>query len=156
MRSFDYKKYDDYRWDNEILSFLTQIHEHKGKQELYSKQKPAENKRLIDVAKIQSVESSNRIEGIVTTNSRIGQIVQDKTTPRNRNEKEIAGYRDILNTVHESHDFIPVTGLKKPFQWKGYFCVISLILSNLSLRKPGIGRPSASTFSMMLTPSLAT
>ena len=78
MRSFDYKKYDDYRWDNEILAFLTQIHEYKGKQELYSRQKPAEIKRLIDVAKVQSVESSNRIEGIITTNSRIGQIVQDK------------------------------------------------------------------------------
>ena len=110
MRSFDYKKYDDYRWDNEILAFLTQIHEYKGKQELYSRQKPAEIKRLIDVAKVQSVESSNRIEGIITTNSRIGQIVQEKTTPRNRSEKEIAGYRDVLNTVHESHDFIPVVG----------------------------------------------
>ena len=108
MRSFDYGKYNV--WDNEILSFLTQIHEYKAKQELYSKQKPAELSRLIDVAKIQSVESSNRIEGIITTNSRIGQIVREKVTPRNRDEKEIAGYRDVLNTIHENYEFIPING----------------------------------------------
>ena len=108
MRSFDYGKYNV--WDNEILSFLTQIHEYKAKQELYSKQKPAELNRLIDVAKIQSVESSNRIEGIITTNSRIGQIVREKVTPRNRDEKEIAGYRDVLNTIHENYEFIPING----------------------------------------------
>lgn len=108
MRSFDYGKYSV--WDNEILSFLTQIHEYKAKQELYSKQKPAELSRLIDVAKIQSVESSNRIEGIITTNSRIGQIVRGKVTPRNRDEKEIAGYRDVLNTIHENYEFIPING----------------------------------------------
>ena len=106
MRSFDYGKYN--MWDNEILSFLTQIHEYKAKQELYSKQKPAELNRLIDVAKIQSVESSNRIEGIIT--SRIGQIVREKVTPRNRDEKEIAGYRDVLNTIHENYEFIPING----------------------------------------------
>lgn len=108
MRSFDYGKYSV--WDNEILSFLTQIHEYKAKQELYSKQKPAELNRLIDVAKIQSVESSNRIEGIITTNSRIGQIVREKVMPRNRDEKEIAGYRDVLNTIHENYEFIPING----------------------------------------------
>ena len=98
MRTFDYLKYTDSRWDNEILNYLTQIHEFKGKQELYSRQKPFELERLVEVAKIQSVESSNRIEGIITTGSRIGQIVREKTMPKNRNEKEIAGYRDVLST----------------------------------------------------------
>ncbi len=65
--------------------------------------------KLTKVAKVQSVKSSNRIEGIVTTSTRIGQIVNEKTTPRNRDEKEIAGYRDVLNTIHESHDYISVT-----------------------------------------------
>ena len=92
------------------MSYLTQIHEHKGRQELYSRQKPVELEKLIEVAKVQSVESSNRIEGIITTSSRIGQIVREKTTPKNRDEKEIAGYRDVLNTIHESHDYISVTG----------------------------------------------
>lgn len=110
MRTFDYLKYTDSRWDNEILNYLTQIHEFKGKQELYSRQKPFELERLVEVAKIQSVESSNRIEGIITTGSRIGQIVREKTMPKNRNEKEIAGYRDVLSTIHESHHYIPVTG----------------------------------------------
>lgn len=108
MRSFDYGKYN--LLDNEIVSFLTKIHEHKARQELYSKQKPVELSRLINVSKIQSVESSNRIEGIITTNSRIGQIVREKVTPRNRDEKEIAGYRDVLNTIHENYEYIPITG----------------------------------------------
>ena len=110
MRHFDYSKFDSILWDNEIISYLTQIHEHKGRQELFSRQKPVELAKLTDVAKVQSVESSNRIEGIITTSSRIGQIVREKTTPKNRDEKEIAGYRDVLNTIHESHDYISVTG----------------------------------------------
>lgn len=110
MRNFDYSKLDSFLWDNEILSYLTQIHEHKGRQELFSRQKPVELEKLIEVAKVQSVESSNRIEGIITTSTRIGQIVREKTTPRNRDEKEIAGYRDVLNTIHDSHDYISVTG----------------------------------------------
>ena len=110
MRKYDYSKFDNYKWDNEILSYLTQIHEHKGRQELFSRQKPVKLERLIEVARVQSVESSNRIEGIITTSTRIGQIVREKTTPKNRDEKEIAGYRDVLNTIHESHDYISVTG----------------------------------------------
>ena len=110
MRQFDYSKFDSISWDNEIVSYLTQIHEHKGRQELYLRQKPVELEKLTEVAKVQSVESSNRIEGIITTSSRIGQIVREKTTPKNRDEKEIAGYRDVLNTIHESHDYISVTG----------------------------------------------
>ena len=110
MRNFDYHKYESYKWDNEILNYLVLIHECKGRQELFARQKPVELKRLVEVAKVQSVESSNRIEGIVTTGSRLGQIVKEKTLPKSRSEKEIAGYRDVLNTIHESHAFIPVTG----------------------------------------------
>ena len=110
MRSFDYGKYIQMKWDNEIMNYMTQIHEYKGMQELFSRQKPVELERLVEVAKVQSIESSNRIEGIVTTSTRLGQIVADKTTPKNRSEKEIAGYRDVLNTIHESHDYIPING----------------------------------------------
>lgn len=108
MRAFDYRKYASWHWDNEILNYISKIHEFKGKQELYLRQKPVELERLMEVAKVQSVESSNRIEGIVTTTSRLGQIVSEKTTPKSRDEKEIAGYRDVLNTIHESHNYIPV------------------------------------------------
>ena len=108
MRSFDYSKLSERTWDNEIISYISKIHEYKGKQELYLRQKPVELERLIEIAKIQSTEASNRIEGIVTTAPRLKQLVEDKTTPRNRDEEEILGYRNVLNLVHENYDLIPV------------------------------------------------
>lgn len=102
MRVFDYSKLKERTWDNEILAYVAQIHEYKGKQDLYLRQKPVELNRLIEIAKIQSTESSNQIEGIVTTNARLKQLVEDKTTPRNRDEEEILGYRNVLNIVHEA------------------------------------------------------
>lgn len=63
---------------------------------------------LLEIAKIQSTEASNRIEGIITTDDRLKKIVMNKTTPKGRSEREIAGYRDVLNTIHENYDFIPV------------------------------------------------
>ena len=108
MRTFDYEQLANTKWDSEILSLVAKIHEYKGKQDLYIRQKPAELDRLTEIAKIQSVESSNKIEGIITTAARIKQLVQEKTTPKNRDEKEIAGYRDVLNTIHESYEYIPV------------------------------------------------
>ena len=108
MRRFDYETLGDRRWDNEILSYVAQIHEYKGKQALYTRQKPVELNRLINIARVQSTEASNRIEGIITTNARLKQLVEDKTTPKNRDEKEILGYRNVLNTVHESYAVIPV------------------------------------------------
>ncbi len=109
MREFDYSKLKERTWDNEILAYVAQIHEYKGKQDLYLKQKPVELERLVEIAKIQSTESSNQIEGIITTNTRLKQLVTDKTTPRNRDEEEILGYRNVLNIVHESYEAIPVT-----------------------------------------------
>lgn len=108
MRSFDYRTLADRTWDNEIVSYIAQIHEHKGRQELFLRQKPVELTRLIKIAKVQSTESSNRIEGIVTTNPRLKQLLADKTTPRNRDEEEILGYRNVLNLIHESYDAIPI------------------------------------------------
>ena len=108
MRTFNYDQLTNIKWDSEIVSLVAKIHEYKGKQDLYIRQKPIELDRLTKIAKIQSVESSNKIEGITTTAARIKQLVQEKTTPRNRDENEIAGYRDVLNTIHENHEFIPV------------------------------------------------
>lgn len=109
MKKIDYSKLTDRTWDNEIMSYVAKIHEFKGKQELYIRQKPVELERLIEIAKIQSTESSNSIEGIVTTSVRLKQLVEDKTTPRNRNEKEILGYRNVLNLVHENYEYISIT-----------------------------------------------
>ena len=108
MRSFDYGILTSRTWDNEIVSYVAQIHEYKGKQELYLRQKPVELDRLIQIAKVQSTESSNRIEGIVTTNARLKQLMADKTTPHNRDEGEILGYRNVLNLIHENYSLIPL------------------------------------------------
>ena len=108
MSNFDYQKLAQQKWDSEILLYVAKIHEYKGRQELYVRQKPVELERLVEVARIQSTEASNKIEGIVTTSTRIKQLMSEKTSPRNRDEKEIMGYRDVLNTIHESHEFIPL------------------------------------------------
>mgnify|MGYP000699506636 FL=1 len=108
MREFDYSKLKERTWDNEIIAYVAQIHEFKGKQDLYLRQRPIELNRLVEIAKIQSTESSNQIEGIITTNSRLKQLVENKTTPRNRDEQEILGYRNALNIIHESYEAIPV------------------------------------------------
>ena len=109
MKIFDYSKLNEYKWDSEVISLIAQIHEHKGKQSLYLKQKPQTLEQLIEIAKIQSTESSNKIEGIVTASTRIKQLMSDKTTPRNRDEEEILGYRNALNIIHESFEYIPIT-----------------------------------------------
>lgn len=109
MRSFNYAKIKNMTWDSEILGYIAAIYKAAGKQELYLKQRPAELAKLVEIAKIQSTEASNAIEGIVTTSTRIRQLVEEKTTPKNRDEQEIAGYRDVLNIIHENFDAIPIT-----------------------------------------------
>ena len=109
MRTFNYSSIKEQKWDSEILGLIAAIYKYAGKQELYLKQKPNELEKLVEIAKIQSTEASNAIEGIVTTNTRIRQLVEEKTTPKNRDEQEIAGYRDVLNVIHESFDAIPIT-----------------------------------------------
>lgn len=108
MKTFNYYKYKNITWDNEILGYISQIHEYKGKLANIEINNKAKIKRLVEIAKIQSTEASNKIEGIVTTSTRIKQICQEKTMPRTRDEKEILGYRDVLNTIHENHEYIPL------------------------------------------------
>lgn len=109
MRTFNYSEIKNQKWDSEILSLIAAIYKEAGKQELYLKQRPEELEKLVEIAKVQSTKASNAIEGIVTTNTRIKQLVDEKTTPKNRNEQEIAGYRDALNIIHESFHVIPIT-----------------------------------------------
>ena len=108
MRNYNYKD----KWQKlltpEIVSLLTQIHEYKGEQTLFIEAKADTLTHLVEIAKIQSTEASNKIEGIYTSDERLKSLVFNKTTPRTRNEQEIAGYRDVLATIHENHDFIPV------------------------------------------------
>lgn len=109
MRNFNYSGIKNQKWDLDILGLIGAIYKEAGKQEMYLKQRPEELEKLVDIAKIQSTEASNAIEGIVTTNTRIRQLVEEKTTPKNRDEQEIAGYRDVLNIIHENFDAIPIS-----------------------------------------------
>lgn len=109
MRDFNYSQIREQKWDSDILGYIAAIYKEAGKQEQYLKQRPEELEKLVEIAKIQSTEASNAIEGIVTTSTRIKQLMEEKATPRNRDEQEIAGYRDVLNIIHESFDSIPVS-----------------------------------------------
>lgn len=83
--------------------------EFKGRQALYIQQTPQVLNALRQAAIVQSTESSNRIEGVIASLTRIEAIVAQKTTPRDRSEQEIAGYRDVLQTIHASHEHIRLT-----------------------------------------------
>jgi len=108
MRDYNYRD----KWQKlltpEIVKKLTLISEYKGEERLFIEAHKDELKELVEIAKIQSTEASNRIEGIFTADDRLKNLVQEKTTPRNRDESEIAGYRDVLNTIHENYDYIPI------------------------------------------------
>ena len=108
MRKFDYND----KWENlltpEIVAQLTAIHEFKGEQNLFIEAKSDTLNSLLEIAKIQSTEASNKIEGIYTSDERLKNLVLNKTMPRTRGEQEIAGYRDVLATIHDSYEFIPV------------------------------------------------
>ena len=108
MREFDYQKLAERTWDKEVLNYIGLIHEYKGRQQLYLEQKPEELDKLVELTKNQSTQASNEIEGIRTTNSRLKQLMADKTTPKNRDENEILGYSYALNLVHESFEYIPI------------------------------------------------
>ena len=109
MRNFDYVGLKNQKWDSETVAYIAAIHEAKGRQELYLKQKPQELDKLVEIARIQSTETSNEIEGIRTANTRLKQLLCDKITPRTSDEEEIVGYRDALNVIHKNYEYIPVT-----------------------------------------------
>lgn len=108
MRDYNYIE----KWEKlltpEIVKKLVSINQFKGEQRLFVEAHKDELKELVEIAKIQSTEASNKIEGIYTSDDRLKNLIQAKTTPKNRDESEIAGYRDVLNTIHESYDYIPI------------------------------------------------
>ncbi|MBQ6293771.1 MAG: Fic family protein [Lachnospiraceae bacterium] len=106
MRQFDFKSEYSKLLTPDIVTMLTAIHEFRGEQLLYIEANKDTLEQLLTIAKIQSTEASNRIEGIVTTRDRLEKIVREKTMPQSRSEKEIAGYRDVLSTIHETYDYI--------------------------------------------------
>lgn len=106
MRDFDYIKTPESLLTPEIVQMVASIHEHKGKQELFLEANIDKLKTLLEVALIQSTGASNRIEGIYTSDKRLEELVSQKAEPRNRSEQEIAGYREVLATIHESYEYI--------------------------------------------------
>ena len=106
MRNFDYIRTAEKLLTPEIVQMIASIHEHKGKQELFIEANVDELKTLLEMALIQSTGASNRIEGIFTSDKRLKELVSQKAEPRNRSEQEIAGYREVLATIHESYDYI--------------------------------------------------
>ncbi len=108
MRPVNYRSEYKKLLTPEIVSYLLQIHEQKGQQNQFIESQEDMLTELLEIAKIQSTEASNRIEGIITTEARLKKLVLNKTTPKTRSEREIAGYRDVLSTIHENYEFIPV------------------------------------------------
>lgn len=108
MRKFNLNNEASQIINQNIINLLTQIHEFKGKQDIYIEAKPDILSSLLSVAKIQSISSSNKIEGIYTADKRIKELVSEKVIPKNRNEEEIAGYRDVLELIHENYNYINI------------------------------------------------
>jgi len=86
-----------------LLQTIRTIGEYKGQERLYQQQSPQLLEALRDAAVIESTESSNRLEGITAPRARLVQLAENRVTPRDRPEQEIAGYRDVLATVHANH-----------------------------------------------------
>lgn len=89
------------------LATIQQLGQARGQQELFIKQAPEQLDVLRQAAIVESSESSNRIEGITAPPKRISALLLKSSEPRNRSEQEIAGYRDALNLIHESHPYMP-------------------------------------------------
>lgn len=109
MNEFDYNVTLSKLMTPEIMNLVSGISAYQGREELYKKLKPASLEKLEQVARIQSTESSNRIEGILTSSARLRALMAEASSPQNRNEEEIAGYRGVLDLIHSSHDNIPVS-----------------------------------------------
>ena len=109
MRTYNLKDEANKILTNNIVNLISSIHEYKGKQTLYIEAKHDILSSLLNIAKIQSTEYSNKIEGIQTTDKRINELINDKVKPKNRNEEEIAGYRDVLELIHENYENMDLT-----------------------------------------------
>lgn len=106
MKTFDYETLNHLTLTTSIVNKLNLIYELKGKTDHVSLKSKDILDKLLVAAKIESTDSSNRIEGIATTDARLKQLMNNTTMPKNRSEKEISGYRDVLSTIHENFEYI--------------------------------------------------
>lgn len=109
MKSLTPSYLDGLKYTGNDLATIRNLGEASGKQQLWMAQTPEQLEALRSVAIVESTESSNRIEGVVAPVSRLRDIVLHATAPRDRSEQEIAGYRDVLQLIHESHADMPFT-----------------------------------------------
>ncbi|MDP2653412.1 MAG: Fic family protein [Candidatus Omnitrophota bacterium] len=109
MKSFSEEYLNKIRITPQLLNLTSALSEYKGKEALYARQSPDVLEKLVERAKVESVESSNRIEGIDVKRDRVVDIVQQQSAPRTRPEEEVAGYRDALGYIHENHQAVPVS-----------------------------------------------
>lgn len=109
MKSFENRYLAHQPITQNLLQTVRLLGEYKGKEQVFENQIPQALETLRKAAVIQSTESSNRIEGITAPHKRILDLVAEKTTPQDRSEQEIAGYRDVLATIHAEHAAVPLT-----------------------------------------------
>lgn len=108
MRRFDYSFLEKEAVPSNIVSMLFAIGRNKTSSDVFKEKYPKVFNNLVKIAKVQSVKASNAIEGIVTTDQRIKELVNEATEPRNHNEQEIAGYRDVLNRIHQDYQILDI------------------------------------------------
>lgn len=109
MRSFEPGFLTRQPINQPLVQTIRLLGEYKGRQELFSRQSPQVLRTLREAAVIESTEASNRIEGVVAPRDRVRALVAGRAQPANRSEQEIAGYRDVLNTIHAHHAAMDLT-----------------------------------------------
>ena len=108
MKRFDYSFLEKGLLPAGLVNVVSAIAELRARENQLKDDYPEVFTRLESIAKVQSVKGSNAIEGIVTSEQRVNEIVNQNSAPLNHNEAEIAGYRDALNLIHESHDNLDI------------------------------------------------
>jgi len=106
MKSFDKKSLPALPLTHDLMRSVGTLHEYRGREQLYAQQARQALDTLKEVAVIRSAESSNRIEGVEAAPERIKKLMEKSTAPETRSEQAIAGYRDVLNTIHTRHEDI--------------------------------------------------
>ena len=109
MRKFDYSFLEFNKIPGNLINVLTSIYSMKSSNDNRKEKFPNIFTELEKIAIVQSVKGSNAIEGILTTDERINEIVNKSSAPLNHNEEEIAGYRDVLNMIHTRHDSLNIS-----------------------------------------------
>ncbi len=103
MRKYDYSFLEKDKIPGGLVNVLTGIYSMKADNDHRKEKYDAVFTELEKIAIVQSVKGSNAIEGILTTDERINEIVNRNSAPLNHNEEEIAGYRDALNLIHNHY-----------------------------------------------------